>query len=414
MIKILCSCRGALAGSLVLSNVMALTTLWRRAREDYAERIQQGREPPLLGTNSQGCRIRLAGVRSNVTELSLKRHSIWPVFEEPSMVKHIVHKYGRRQNDTWELLPRLPVYWQVNDGEYGKAGSWEGFCIPEHWLFSVGKSNRKLLYLEADATAGYDSALALQPGEYSPQLQEKSTASTFWFDNKGVDDHLETVEPDLDLKEVAQGFSQLASMVYKETEVIRVLLVDPTVRLKSGGGRTTSVRGLVDELALADIIVDARASILHAMLQWLQKVYKKNDPTNSLQTQQQVVLETPCREWFLSIRSELGKHGYNVIDRSQVDHRKPLPPMFVYERSSANTVHTIRQYLRQCNVRKDREVCALLATQEELDLMKSVPEVGCICASDIHDRALEWVQTKCMEGASTRDIQRMLDAGEAW
>lgn len=50
--KILCALRGAVAGSVVLSNVIALTSLWQRAREDYAERIRLGREPPLLARSN--------------------------------------------------------------------------------------------------------------------------------------------------------------------------------------------------------------------------------------------------------------------------------------------------------------------------------------------------------------------------
>ena len=70
----------------------------------------------------------------------------------------------------------------------------------------------------------------------------------------------------LDLYEVAQGFHQLKTLCQaKEFTTLRVLLLDPEAIYWSGGGRSTTVRDHVIELGFADVIVDSRAPLLHAI-----------------------------------------------------------------------------------------------------------------------------------------------------
>lgn len=472
-IRMLCSLRGAVAGSVVLSNVIVMTSLWQRAREEYANRIRLGREPPLISSRQSssssrqgGCTIRLAGVHSDVTELSLHRRgpgSLWPVFEDATLVQRLVARYAEPHT---KQLPRVPVYWQVDDGQYSKATSWDGMKVPEQWLFAVqGERERtRMLYLEADATSGDESALSLQHRAH--YYDEKDIAEGQWhggrkrwkwdhlyrgkgsynfaFTNNMGDDSLSGVsfsDLDLDLKEVAQGFRRLADLAQKEAsdgsslQIRRVLLVDPTVIIESGGGRQTSVRDLIEELGLADILIDARASVLHAILNWLEQAEESNsgeDGNASEKSQlRPVILETPAKAWFHSIRSELRKHGYDVIDREvALNHSHGMmPPMLVYERSSADTVNTIRQYLERGIVKDPSRVCALLTGHDGLDEVDSLNDsmaatgtspnrraniVGCVCSSDIHDRVFEWVRTKSMEGVPAQTIQKELDAGTAW
>ena len=121
-----------------------------------------------------------------------------------------------------------------------------------------------------------------------------------------------------------------------------------------------------------------------------------------------VILETPNKHWFGSIQTELEKHGYQVLDRSQVGNNDPSttalqPPMLVYEVSGSDTVHTIREYLEQGIVRDPARVCALLTSSDGLEELQSLQNqfaaaVGCVCSSDIHDRALEWVRQQCLRG----------------
>ena len=76
-IRILVALRGAVAGSVVLSNVViVLTSLWQRAREECHQRIQLGKEPPF----GAGARV-----HTDVTELALQKlgpSKIWPIFED--------------------------------------------------------------------------------------------------------------------------------------------------------------------------------------------------------------------------------------------------------------------------------------------------------------------------------------------
>ena len=452
-VKILCALRGAVAGTVVLSNVIALTSLWERARGDHAERIKLGREQPMVRVRSNnsavwdpsaglmgesGCTIRLAGVRSDVTELSLRRRGperLWPVFENACAVQHLVSLYGCQDR---QILPQVPVYWQVNDGEYSKHSSWKGMDVPESWLYTIQEPNgkkrkRKLLYLEADATSGGDSAISLQKHssvDISEDNKWNMRRSYKWLlKQDGRVDVDKVVEPstayfDLDLKEVSQGFRRLADLARKnvdgEVEVMRVLLVDPTVVIESGGGRKTSVRRHVEELGLGDVIVDARGLVLKSILEWLKSVCTKEDAMKSPHDTRlvPVILETSSKAWFNSIRSELRRHGYDVIDRSETTAEGiNRSPMLVYERSSADTVHTVREYLEQGIVKDPSRVCALLTCfdgLEEIELLNQSMKtpVGCICSSDIHDRALEWVRKLSVDGVSAETIQERLDLAQ--
>jgi len=465
-IRVLCSLRGAVAGTVLLSNVIGLTTLWQQASNDYAQRIVQGREPPLLldsktkrrsilkkpPTNNsiqqQGRTIRLCGERSDVTQLTLKRGgALWPVFEDASKVQDLVQTYGciRNQRGIVSSLPSRPVYWLVSSGAYSKASSWGGMKIPTSWLYTVG--DKKLLYLEADATVGDESAMALHqhdtpaPGE----MKRHSGWMSLWNGrgNSVEDEEFPQLDLDLDLKEVAQGFRCLSQLVTStpddedgETnkrseveidasniEVMRVLLVDPTVIVESGGGRRETAGELAHELALTDILVDARQSILSAKLKWLQQHHNTNCP--KINGRRPVILETPSKEWFASIRAELRKYGYEIMDRSQMDMTEhEMPPFLVYERSGADTVHTIQEYIEQGIVQDPSRVCALLTSHEGMDaivsLNKSLEEegravaVGCICSSSIHDRAFDWVRQKCLQGVPAIEIQKELNEGRAW
>lgn len=452
-VKILCALRGAVAGSVVLSNVIALTSLWQRAREDYAERIKLGREQPLSRRNhstlwqtsghsmdEHGCTIRLAGVRSDVTELSMNRKGagrIWPVFEDTEGVQDLVSCYGGQDKDR-QLLPQVPVYWQVNDGEYSKESSWSGMTVPDCWLYDIQSESgpkKKLLYLEADATSGGESALSLQKHSsldtsednkwhwrhpYRRLLKDKRASDLLVL---GTDEELSTAYFDLDLQEVAQGFRRLSELARRKNngqlEVMRVLLVDPSVVIESGGGRKTTVLEYVKELGLADVIVDARGLVLRSILDWLDGMYARESglrPDRDT-TLKPVILETPSKAWFQSIRSELRHHGYNVIDRTEVtaDDTDQIP-MLVYQRSSADTVHTIRQYLER-GIRNDpSHVCALLTCSlEEIAAFNKTLKipVGYICSSDIHDRSLEWVRKQSVEGVPASKIQERLDSAKA-
>jgi hypothetical protein len=334
----------------------------------------------------------------------------------------------------------------VSDGEYSKSASWDGMNVPDCWLYSINVNGekKKLLYLEADATSGGESALSLQQHvnagtdwtndtlctkETTKRSYRRMLGDKIMSASPKEEDLVSTAYFDLDLKEVAQGFRRLTDLATcnknNEVEVRRVLLVDPTVVIESGGGRQNTVREYVQELGLADVIVDARGLVLNSILCWLQNTYRDNDEDQRASSRKvdlkPVILETPSKQWFHSIRSELRLHGYEVIDRAQAvsdDSNKRVPPMLVYERSSADTVNTIRQYLDRGILNDPSKVCALLTCHDGLQQVESLNKsldtpVGYICSSDIHEKALDWVRTQSVNGVPASKIQEQLDASAA-
>jgi 23S rRNA-/tRNA-specific pseudouridylate synthase len=335
----------------VLSNVLVVMSLWQRAREDYEHCIQRGKEAPLIvtdrepafsqknrsATNEDGCTIRLAGVRSDVTELALRTRGpgkIWPIDEDAKYVGHLLPKPAR-----------VLIFWQVDNRSYSKLSAWDGMRVTKQWLFNMDDgTNRRMLYLEADATTGDESALSLEQGAISfderdskDNAKADSATDSFWNKNAGptAASFLQSLrqikvassflEVDLDLKEAAQGFRRLTELARSELksdenlQVHRVILVDQSVMTESGGGRRSTVRERVDELGLADVLIDSRECVLHALLKWL-----KSAKSSWSGAPRPVLLETPSRLWFLSIRAELKKHGYEVLNQSQCSNNKMM------------------------------------------------------------------------------------------
>ena len=452
--------RGAIAGSVILSQVFALTDVLSNSRHAYSDRIRNGREPPLDDSTRHGVVIRLAGERSLVTNLTMARQGrrhLFPIFEDPTTpdVQNLiqVHASGLNQSIVEEVktqeqkmahiqkrmtqaaelrqkrngstdlrpvamsvsaspltalleriqnwvsafegggggsssgnggtktsIPRVPLYWQVNDGRYSHSSTWHGLFVPQTWLFDVQGSDEKLLLLEADATDGSREAMSLRRGN--------------------------TDDFDLDLYEVAQGFTHLSTLVESKVpySVVRILLVDPEAVFRSGGGRITTAREHTMELGLADIVVDARAPLVYAFSEWLKSCDAKHDA---------VILETPVQEWFESIQAELARIGYRVMDRAEaLEEFGSLKgiPFFVYEKTTADTIHTIRQ-LVGLGMLESNQVCAFCPRHLALESLRQsqMPGVKYISSTDIYDRLLRWVRHRLLEGHDAYDIQNHLD-----
>ena len=396
--------RGVLAGSIILSQVVSLTDVVIQAKADYSKRIQEGREPPLDDPTQSGVVLRLAGEESDTTNLSLLRYSrrkIFPIYELPerSSVQQLVRQFGF--GSIHEKLPTVPIFWHIDDGRYSNADSWHKMKIPKHWLFDVKKSSTvdseapdKVLILEADATSGMSDSISLD----RPDAQDL----------------------DLDLYEVAQGFHKLQQIVDKDApkhSVSRVLLVDTEARVVSGGGRETKAGNYIQELALSDIVINSRAILVWAILCWLNAAIKKPVLRRKYwgfgDKKQVVILETPVQAWFINIQTELSELGYDVMDRSDALNEFGTIddiPVLVYEKSTADTVHTCRQMAIQ-NIAKPALICALCGTHEGIDDLKKfhLAAITSICSSDLYDRSLEWVRHKICEGMEATEIQSILD-----
>eukprot|EP00542_Grammatophora_oceanica_P009227 CAMPEP_0194047034 /NCGR_PEP_ID=MMETSP0009_2-20130614/23515_1 /TAXON_ID=210454 /ORGANISM="Grammatophora oceanica, Strain CCMP 410" /LENGTH=534 /DNA_ID=CAMNT_0038692547 /DNA_START=167 /DNA_END=1771 /DNA_ORIENTATION=- len=457
-LKRLTALRGAVAGSVIISQVFSLMDVISLSMQAYSERIRVGKEPPLEDDTRKGVVVRLAGENSIVTNLSLARggrRRIFPIYENPNDpdVEHMVEIHSSGQNGRPALLARrntntgllrrfstacatdvapsgggegspfhnflrssggsdcrVPVYWKVDDGRYSHSSSWAGMNIPPNWFFDLPDEGEELLLLEADATLDYPMSLR----------------------------RVSTEDFDLDLKEVAQGFSQLINLATKGNrhrgktfQTMRVLLVDPDAASRSGGGRETTAREVANELGLADIVVDARAPIVITIKDWLASVenrygIKEKKPVSNgwwrlrggsqdTKPNKPIVLETPEEEWFLSLQGELGQLGYTVMDR--VDALNVYGsldgiPFIVYEKTTGDTLHTVSQLVRKGMV-EPQQVCAFCPRPWALEaLMENSMQAGVryISSADIYDRLLHWVRTRAIEdGATAEEIQQELD-----
>lgn len=395
----LCAIRGAIAGTIILSQVFAISDVISQSRESYSQRIAKGSEAPLDDPTREGVVIRLAGEVSIATGLALARDGrrhFFPIFEStehPDVKQMVAWHAGAKTSLLGRAaasLPRVvPIYWQVENGRYSHASSWTGLQIPRNWLFATPNTDGRLLILEADATPGDHSAMSLKR------------------DMKAADF-------DLNLYEVAQGFLQLENLVKDRKEndrSIRIILMDPEVIFRSGGGRQCTVREHATELGLADVIVDARFPIVFSIKKWLNSFYQGMDKKRMKFRggKKVIILETPQEDWFASLKQELAPLGYHVMDRA--DAHKSFGsvddiPLLIYENSTADTFHSARHYVQRSHMRPE-QVCALCPrpwTQDDV-----IPGVTYICSSELHDQLLRWVRTKALAGETFDSIQDQLD-----
>jgi len=407
--------RGAVAGSVLLSQVLSLTNLIQQCRKRYSDRIFAGKEPPLEASYENdgsseswrpGVVVRLAGIESDVTNYSMGlmgRRRLWPIFEDPTnaTVKSLVRQYGAGS----EITPaRVPIFWQVDSGQYSLRDSWRGLSIPKSWLFTSSSETQATtpkLIIEADAT----------PGDGSSFLAR------------------DVLKFDLDLREVGQAFHQLALLApdiqtmcpgdeADNPEVLRVLLVDEDSPMVLGSGQVLKVRDFAAELGLADVIIDSRMSVVRSLTSWLDGTYarvqKDGVQVKKSRGRRPVILETHSQLWYLRFKEELRKHGYETIDRHDVKEVGSIP-VLVFERTSADTVNRIRA-LVTAGITKPENVCALLQDHRGLDELRSLnmPQVSFICPSQIYHDAFAFVRSKAMKGHSVEEIQDELDKGKVW
>jgi hypothetical protein len=418
--------RGAVAGGVLLSQVLSLTNLLQQCRSRYSERIFAGKEPPLACTYEQneepGVVIRLAGIESDVTNYSMAlmgRRKLWPIFEysKNCSVKSLVREHATSDHHP---AANVPIYWQVNDRQYSRPDSWLGMYIPKTWLFETKRSSSenessRLLIIEADVT----------PGDGSSFMDR---------------DHY--LSRDLDLREVGQAFHCLASLApeigrdednkikrlspgaeIEDPRVLRVLLVDQDAKVEGGGGALLSVREFVSELCISDVVINSRAAVVHSLISWLNGAYAdtSSKPTTVMTLSKSwkknpVILETHSREWFVCIHKELGKHGFEVIDRHDVsaEDAKAIP-MLVFERTSADTVYRVRALVK-AGITRPEKVCALLEDHGGLEKLRALKmtQVSFLCPSLIYHNAFAFVRRRAMEGSTPSEIQRDLDSGRLW
>ena len=409
----LVSLRGAIAGSVVLSQVVSLTDVLLHAKAAYSDRILAGREPPLdehtpskETGSSKGVVLRLAGEESDVTGYCMSkggRTAVFPIFEESSRasVQQLIRQHGYdHKNAQADDKPSIPVFWQIDDGRYANADSWRGFALPRNWLFDMKpnashSNDGKLLVLEADATSGLADAMSFQS--------------------------VDATDLDIDLYEIAQGFHKLEQSLSDapKHQVLRVILVDPEAVVKSGGGRESKARDYISELRLADIIIDARSPLVLMLTGWLAAVTKDCVQASYASWRKKkspvpVILETPNSEWFESIKAALKPFGYHIIDRDEVDKFPNVDPSYmpfiVYEQSTSNTIYTVRQYVQSGIVSADK-ICAFCPKYEGANELEELGlgNIKTFCSSVLYSQLLAWVREEALKGREYGSIQNELD-----
>ena len=301
--QLLQSSRHFWAGFMMIAQFIRAASISFDAVKVYEERIELGQEPPFLlrrpntkqsfGTisgfadsintmrtsnASGGLVVRLCGVRSHVSEVSLSKmstSSFFPVFEDPSLIQFLVKKYSKGY--------RVPVYWCVAPSTYGASYAWDGFPTDEACFIYGKDTNDKILVLEADATNGNDP-LALSEAAL-----------------------------DLTIDDASQGFRRILDRYYKKTNMVagkdfrtlRVYLGNSMEVQSTGGGHNYTLRHRVRYAKEVDVLVDSRAPVLKRVLEWCESV-ASNDRA--------IFFQTSSREYFLSLKRLLKQYGYDIYD----------------------------------------------------------------------------------------------------
>lgn len=276
--NLLQSSRHFWAGFMMIAQFIRAASISLDAVKEYERRIQLGREPPFLSKNN-GLVVRLCGVRSHVSEVSLQKMgpSLLPVFEDPERIEYLVKKYSKRY--------RQPVYWCVQPGTYGASYSWDGFPTEEACFMKGINNQDNLLVLEADATNGNDP---LSLGEAAL---------------------------DLTIDDASQGFRRILDRYYttsngklvpgKDFRTLRVYLGNSMETQTTGGGHSYTLRHRVRYAKEMDVLVDSRAPVLRKILDWCESVAGKD---------REIFFQTSSREYFLSLKQLLKQYGYEIYD----------------------------------------------------------------------------------------------------
>ena len=262
------------AGFMMIAQLIRAANVSMGTFDEYEERIQLGREPPLSTQN--GLVVRLCGRDSHVSEVSLKRMGVhfFPVFEDPQRVQFLVWKHSENK--------RRPVYWCVLPGLYGSPYSWDRFPTDENCLLSGISKADKILVLEADATNGNDPLT----------LGEKAM--------------------DLTIEDASQGFRRILERYAahglvrgKDFRSLRVYLGNSMETATTGGGHSYTLRHRVHYAKEADVLIDSRAAVLHKILEWCDSVASKD---------RRLFFQTSSREYFLNLQKLLKEYSYEIYD----------------------------------------------------------------------------------------------------
>lgn len=364
-------CLRSLTGGFVFINyILRVAGIASEVRQTYREKIFGGREQPLPAHG--GRVVRLAGEQSDLTELSLIRDGehLLPVYETPQLIENLIQHHGGGS---------LPVYWYVPSDEYGRDEIWENLVIDNEWLFT-SRSGKRIFFLEADATVT-EQALGM----------------------------LSDCSSDLDLEEVTQGFRALSRCARRcgviADRTVRILLADLQRVYTTGGGHQYTLREWIEWYGEANIMIDARAPLLAAMLEWLNRL-----PANA---GSRIVFNTHNSVYFQNLKMLLADYKYDVVDSGALTRNDFSCPHLVYHRTTADTLHVV-QALVEHHDATPGFCCALfdryggLAGIEELS-NQTGQKIPVVCSAVIYDDLLRNIRARILNDESDSAIQRWLD-----
>ncbi|GMI06218.1 hypothetical protein TrVE_jg10103 [Triparma verrucosa] len=402
------SFRYIVATTTLISQLLRFFSVSVRASDAFKDNIRDGKERPFDNVNERV--IRLAGRKSDVTVVSLDKYQdhIFPVFEDPSAVRYTVAEYSDNYSK--------PTFWTVDRRSYGHKRAFQKLNIDDSWLVDCTSAGRRILILEADLVNEEDS-LSLNP-----------------------------ISRDLTIDNASGAFREIVSrasecMTTKNYRILRVILGDSTEMFASGGGHTRTLRDRVLGSKEADLIVDSRAPVLLAVLQWYDQKHPPSvDP-------RRLLFFTDSKEYFTHLREILRPFNIEVVDgfiattsasaststsssastsstststptptptsASATESEAPTLPTLglVHYTTTSLTTNTALGLTKQGLLKNFKSVLVLVDKPIGIQLIESEGEenLSVLCSALTHDLLLHNVRMWSRMGFSPASIQEELD-----
>jgi len=207
-----------------------------------------------------------------------------------------------------------------------------------------------------------------------------------------------------------------------EAALVRVFLTDLNLPIFSGAGRAMSQRSLIEMHNEADIVIDAKTPLLRVVHSWLENSRVNEDGNANTKT---CVFDTRNQMYFATMKTVLAENGWKIVDRPPPKAKAKgyadganNTPFIVYEASTADTVHQVRQLVK--GGLPPTRVCALLDGWEGVAELQALShelsaetgkevDLGYVCSSAVYDDLFKEVRVRVRKGESCSNIQAFLD-----
>lgn len=409
LIQSLQTMRAMVAGFVGIAQAFNVVAQGIEASHQYRQKVMHGREPMLTYSGPKERVVRLGGKSSDCTELSVELDGlhIVPIVEDPG----ILHDFTQKG--------KYPIFWSIRARSYGKRHSWNGFNVDHKWLIRT-EQGKRILVVEADSSVG-EQSLSLR----------------------------HDLDEDLTIQDASQAFFMIEQRLRKdpavtpEDKVIRVLLADPQMSIETGGGNRYTVADRVRELREVDVLIDSKAPLLRAILDWANGKFTAGAATHDGNEQpvgrtqpdepderpgpsrKKIVFDTTNRGYFRTLRGLLSNFGFEVLDARDTERYDPrTTPRLVYMETTFDTLNTIRS-LVNVGLVPANQCCALVDRKEGLEVAEDINEallkrakhneseapqqMSVICSSVIYDNLFRQVRLLLRKGHTPVQVQEELD-----